>query len=680
MRSFTVSLLGLALVTATLCACSGGGSSNVPAPVSLTPAQRNANGVAQPSVPLSALGKTIESNQDVAAISPATSVIKVSPSSVTLITSGQTQTLNISEPGYSGSFTVTSSNPAIATVSPVVSGQATVTAVAQGSTYLAVSDQLKHKVTVPVTVGLAQLVLEQFRSPSTQSIAINANGQTAYVNLASAPSGCTNFSVSCSVTAPEIVGANTFRLSTYDGQNGAGNLLSTGAVSAQITSPSSVQRFSVPLGGAVSALTIALGNPTPPPGTPTTSSVNLAAFDADRNAISGTGSYVTSSGAPLSVTIADSDRSGATSVKPKTVSKPSTIPVLSYTGAPLPSNATITASAPGGISPVQALFAPGESFAGEIYVANWIQSVLVFPVNPSGTLNETPLATIAGANTDLDYAAGVAVNASGKIYVTNDVYLYTFGYITVYAANPFGTLNEAPVATISGSNTGLVAPAEIAVDASGKIYVADGNSIYVYAANPSGTLNEAPLATITGSNTGLGGFLGITGLALDASGKIYVSSNSGSAFPSILVFPANPSGTLNEAPIATISGSNTELGFVGGLAVDATGRIYTVNSSCGNCSSNNILVFPANPSGTLNEAPLATIIGSNTGLNNPEGIAVDVSGKIYVTNTSDKSGNGNGTSITVYGPNPSGTLNEAPLATIAGSNTGLKIPFGIAVH
>jgi streptogramin lyase len=423
-RSFTVSLLGLALVTATICACSGGGSSNVPAP--LTPTQRNVNGAAPPSAPLSALGKTIESNADIAATLPATSVIKVSPASVALVTSAQTQTITVSESGYSGSFTVTSSNPAIATVSPVVSGQATVTAVAQGSTSLLVSDQLKHKVTVPVTVGLAQLVLEQFRSPATQSITINANGQTTYVNLASAPSGCTSFSVSCSVTAPEIVGANTFRLSTTDGQNGTGNLLSIGAVSAQITSPSSPQKFSVPLGGAVSALTIALGNPTPPPGTPTTSSVNITALDADHNPISGTASYVNSSGVTLSVSIADSDKSGITSVKPKTVSKPSTIPVLSYTGAPiLP--VTITASAPG-ITPVAALFAPS---------------------GVAPTITEYPLPT-APINNGNNSPAYIAAGSDGALWFTQvsdcqlvagpDPNVYCIGRITTS-----GAVTEYPI-------------------------------------------------------------------------------------------------------------------------------------------------------------------------------------------------------------------------------------------
>ena len=58
-------------------------------------------------------------------------------------------------------------------------------------------------------------------------------------------------------------------------------------------------------------------------------------------------------------------------------------------------------------------------------------------------------------------------------------------------------------------------------------------------------------------------------------------------------------------------------------------------------------MYPPNPSGTVNEAPLATIGGSNTGLSDPIGVAFDASGKIYVTNYV-------GNSITVYAANPSG--------------------------
>jgi len=93
----------------------------------------------------------------------------------------------------------------------------------------------------------------------------------------------------------------------------------------------------------------------------------------------------------------------------------------------------------------------------------------------------------------------VAIDASGKIYVANK----NTPSITVYAASPSGTLNEAPLATIAGSNTGLNGPTGVAIDASGKIYVANASAatITIYAANPSGALNEAPLATITGINS-----------------------------------------------------------------------------------------------------------------------------------------------------------------------------------
>src|SRR5208282_5495 len=116
-----------------------------------------------------------------------------------------------------------------------------------------------------------------------------------------------------------------------------------------------------------------------------------------------------------------------------------------------------------------------------------------------------------------------------------------------------GPLDEAPLATISGSNTGLNAPVGIAVDSSGKIYVADlqAASVTVYSAGSNG--NVAPLATISGSNTGLSGPFGI---AVDSSGKIYVA-DYGAA--SVFVYPAlgSSTGPLNEFPLATISTTRT---------------------------------------------------------------------------------------------------------------------------
>jgi 6-phosphogluconolactonase (cycloisomerase 2 family) len=351
-----------------------------------------------------------------------------------------------------------------------------------------------------------------------------------------------------------------------------------------------------------------------------------------------------------------------------------TLPAATPTATPFPSATPSATAAPSSRPSATPLptptpsSVPSASSTGAIYVPiNNSSEVEVYAPISTGTVNEAPAATIAGSNTGLDQPYTAALDASGKLYVAN----YSAPSITVYAPNPTGTLNEVPLATIAGSNTGLQHPFGIAVDAAGKIYVADlgSSSIAVFAANPSGTLNEAPLATIAGSNTGFSNGGGPFGIGLDASGKIYVS-NEKSGADSVIVFAANPSGTLNETPLATITGSSTGLNRPYGVAVDAGGRIYVANQAT---AAQSVTVYGANPSGTVNEAPVATIAGSNTGLVNPAGLAIDASGKVYVADYGADS-------IFIFAANPTGTFNSAPLATIAGGNTGLNAPEGVAVR
>src|ERR1019366_862470 len=81
-----------------------------------------------------------------------------------------------------------------------------------------------------------------------------------------------------------------------------------------------------------------------------------------------------------------------------------------------------------------------------------------------------------------------------------------------------------------------------------------------------------------------------------------------------------------------------------------------------NTGVDSVTVFAANASG--NAIPTTTISGAATGLSNPNGIALDDKGNIYVTN---------GTSVTVYAAGSSG--NVAPTATISGANTGFSSNF-----
>ena len=110
------------------------------------------------------------------------------------------------------------------------------------------------------------------------------------------------------------------------------------------------------------------------------------------------------------------------------------------------------------------------------------------------------------------------------------------------------------------------------------------------------------------------------------------------------------------------AGSNTGLSLPWGIARDAAGNLYVVNS-WSSSGSTSITVYAAGASG--NATPTATIAGGNTGLSVPIGIALDGAGNIYVTNYSSSS-------ITVYAAGASG--NATPTATIVGGNTGLSQP------
>src|SRR5437016_2791917 len=135
---------------------------------------------------------------------------------------------------------------------------------------------------------------------------------------------------------------------------------------------------------------------------------------------------------------------------------------------------------------------------------------------------------------------------------------------------------------------------------------------------------------------------------------------------SITVYAAGASG--NATPTATIAGGNTGLIGPFAVALDGAGNIYAVNGISINAARASITVYAAGASG--NATPTATIAGDNTGLDDPAGIAADGAGNIYVTNRGSSFGH---PSITVYAAGASG--NATPTATIG----GVGFPYGIAV-
>lgn len=239
------------------------------------------------------------------------------------------------------------------------------------------------------------------------------------------------------------------------------------------------------------------------------------------------------------------------------------------------------------------------------------------------------------------------------LYVTN----WYGESITVYPLNANG--NVAPIQAIAGSSTGIDLPDDIALDASGNIYITNfnNNSVTMYAAGATG--NVSPTLSIIGPATQL---FDPQGIAIDPiNGDIYVGNLDGpSGNPSILVFSPISSG--NVAPIEIIEGSKTKLQDPDGIVVDASGNIYVSDDD------DYIDVYP--PGATGNVAPARRIKGSLTKMATPLGLALDASSNVYVANNGYNN-------LTVYSSGANG--NVAPVQLIVGHKTGLTNLHGVAV-
>jgi hypothetical protein len=96
------------------------------------------------------------------------------------------------------------------------------------------------------------------------------------------------------------------------------------------------------------------------------------------------------------------------------------------------------------------------------------------------------------------------------------------------------------------------------------------------------------------------------------------------------------------------------------FSADSPGTIF-VTDLC----SDAVTAYPANADGDVAPLPPAP-----TGLSYPESIAVDKNGSIYVAN-------GCNGAVVIYAKGSTG--NAAPIATIGGSNTGLQVVSAVAL-
>jgi len=216
----------------------------------------------------------------------------------------------------------------------------------------------------------------------------------------------------------------------------------------------------------------------------------------------------------------------------------------------------------------------------------WLQSIggpspYTCETSPSGSV---PACASGSGNGQFTQPIGVAIDASGNIWVTDD------GNQRIQKFNSRGTY----LMTFGSNGTGtgqFKDPRGISIDSSGNVWVTDWTNNNVQKFNSSGTYQSQLGCGGSGSCTGTtanGSFDEPVGMAFDASGNIWVTDegnnrvqkfNSSGTWlqsiggPSPYTCETSPAGSL---PACASGTGNGQFNNPYGVSIDANGNIWTI--------------------------------------------------------------------------------------------------------
>jgi sugar lactone lactonase YvrE len=319
---------------------------------------------------------------------------------------------------------------------------------------------------------------------------------------------------------------------------------------------------------------------------------------------------------------------------------------------------------------------------GNVFVAD-SQNNIIRKIAPDGTVS-----TLAGrpgaagyqdgtgTNARFRLPTGIAVDQAGNIYVAemenNDVREITpDGAVTTIAgsgANGFGFRDG------QGTNAFFGQPRGVAVDPSGNLYVADTGNDVIRKITPAGEVSTlAGEPGNPGSRDGPGPlalFNSPAGVAVATNGLLYVVDSGGGRVRVIspdgnVTTLAGFAGASTDA--ADGAGTNAIFADPEGVAVDQLGNIYVTDRFAS-------VVHAIAPSGlvsTLAGMVRRNYFGDGTGssalFNRPWGLAVDAGGTLYVADSSNQ---------TIRRGTPPALQQSLPSITVQPQNQ--VVPYGMS--
>ena len=213
--------------------------------------------------------------------------------------------------------------------------------------------------------------------------------------------------------------------------------------------------------------------------------------------------------------------------------------------------------------------------------------------------------------------AGLAVDGSDNVYISYPYYNGTVIQVPWTAGSGYGT----PVTVVSG----LISPFGIAVDGSGNVYVAvSGSGVgttggSVVEASPTGSGSWVPTTVVSGLNSP-------KGVAVDGSRNMYIAD---SANHEVIEAPWTGGSYGTPLTLANTTTSGSAYFTPYGVAVDGSGNVFVADYGNGFATGTLAKIL----SGCAPAAASCQIQQLDSGMHEPEGVAVDGSGSVFVADS-----------------------------------------------
>jgi hypothetical protein len=224
----------------------------------------------------------------------------------------------------------------------------------------------------------------------------------------------------------------------------------------------------------------------------------------------------------------------------------------------------------------------------------------------------TPAISLTITSGTREFLQGMAIDGGGSVWVSNS----TASRIVEFTPNQFGAqVSPTPAVTLSAGGGSLSGPAGLAFDANGNLWAANaGNNTVVEFATRQLGASGRPVPAVTLSARD-GSLSGPTGLAFDARGNLWVTNANASTVVEFTTSQLATSGS--PTPAVTLSSASGSLASPSGLAVDASGDLWIANAVGGT-----VIEFGASQRAASGApAPIVTI--SSSVLSGPQGLAFD---------------------------------------------------------